>query len=824
MELYRGRPMAIIGSCALAAALLGWYLVGWAKLAIAALLCFALAVAVILRHRRRISGRAFATLSLCMLASACVLCRAYAYYDIDHLGSRSLCDSEHSFYLIVDERNYATSYSSKYTVRVRQIDGSEPRRTLNAYLLCESGADIEPGELIYCHATPGSFESYGGYSAERMALADGITMTLTMNGSAVVVGDLTRGGNLDLLSACRRLNTRLSVKLGEAVGGDAGALASAMLLGDRGGIDEALSRDFSRAGISHLLALSGLHLSVMAGGVELLLSRFRMPRTLRIRLMSAFLIFYLILTGLRFSAIRSAIMLFILYAAYYGGADGDGVSSVFLAATLILIESPYAVINIGFVLSFAATLGITLLVPQYDRYFNKKEKDAAPTSRGWRRVRQFAVKAGSLLLTGLAANCFTAIVIWWVFGEISVAAPLTNLCLTPLSAPFLYASALCLILSPVPVFGNIAAVCVRLLARLFINASAWVAAQPWAAVSLEYDFVPYIMIPAAVLTVILLAVRLKRRAICMLPAAAAAVCFTLCFFAVGGAGRQTEIEVGYIRSSQNDAIYAVCGTGAVLIDIGNGSYAPMGNAYAAAHDAAAVEIDAMVLTHYNKRHVSTVWNICGSETVRRLWLPMPQDSDEFGSFMLICEAAELRGVSCSLYEYGTPLAVFGDAVLTVDRYAPLGRSAVPPIGVELYCGERGNSLRYLTSSAWESESFAMSLSEPAAEGESDGKKDGTAGGDRGARACDSLIIGAYGTDVKTPPPQVLFSSAGRVIFGRLSALEASVGGGTLPADTKYITVCPEHWRAARRRVSILTKAQPPAEIKFTNITKNIEMC
>ncbi len=791
MELYRGRPMAVIGSCALLAAILGWYLAGWAKLAIASLLCFAFSAAVILRHYHRISVRAFVSLSLSMLAAACVLCRAYVYYDIDYLGSRSLCDSEHSFYLIVDERNYATSYSSKYTVRVTDMDGRSPRRQLHAYLSCDYAADIEPGELIYCHATFESFADSGSYNAERMALADGITVNLVMNGSAVVVGDITDGRGFDFISVCRRIASRLSVILAEAVGGDEGALASAMLLGDRSGIDEAVSRNFSRAGISHLLALSGLHLSVMAGGVALLISRFRLPRTVRILSVSSFLVFFLILTGLHFSAIRSAVMLFVLYCSYYIGADCDGVSSVFFASTLILIESPYAVINIGFVLSFAATLGITLLLPHYNRYCNKIDRENfVARSRGGQRVHRVCVKAGALFLTGLAANIFTSVVIWWVFGEISVAAPLTNMCLTPLAAPFLYASAICLILSSVPMLGNIAALCVRIIAKIILAVSAWVAELPFVVVSLEYDFVPYIAIPAAIVTVVLLTVRLRRRAFCLLPAAAAVMCFAICLFTAGGVGREAGIEVGYIRATQNDAIYAVCGSGAVIIDIGNGSYAPIGNAFSAAHDSAAVEADAMVLTHYNKRHISTVWRICGSETVRRLWLPIPQNSDDFGCFVLIKEAAEARGVSCSLYEYGAPLTFFGNAELTVCRFASLDRSAVPLLSVELDCGERGDSVLYLTSSAWESENFSLSR------GGDGNDADGS---------CD-VIVGAYGPSVKTAPPTTLLVSGKRVIFGSVSALEASIKDGTLPATFEYITVCPEQWSAPLRKMSILTKA------------------
>lgn len=264
MELFHGRPMVFIGSAAIAAALCGWYFDGCTKLILAATVLSAFVLCALLRIFGKFSRRHTVTLLLGFAAAFCVLLRAYAYFDVQYLGSVSLCDSEHDIYMTVEERMTSGAVGTHYRVKIESIDGKTPSRTTRARLECAYSAAYRPGNQLFLRTAPVRFEKTALYDGERAALAAGVTMRLYTEDDCTVVSDRIADG---IFASLRRFSSRLAFRLSDGVGGDEGALAAAMLLGRRDGLSDAVSRDFSRAGLSHLLALSGLHLSIVAGSV-----------------------------------------------------------------------------------------------------------------------------------------------------------------------------------------------------------------------------------------------------------------------------------------------------------------------------------------------------------------------------------------------------------------------------------------------------------------------------------------------------------------------------------------------------------------------------
>lgn len=123
MELFHGRPMVFIGGAAIAAALCGWYFDGCIKLVLAAAVLSAFVLCALLRIFGKLSRRHTVTLLLGFAAAFCVLLRAYAYFDLQYLGSESLCDSEHDIYMTVEERMTSGAVGTRYRVKIESIDG-----------------------------------------------------------------------------------------------------------------------------------------------------------------------------------------------------------------------------------------------------------------------------------------------------------------------------------------------------------------------------------------------------------------------------------------------------------------------------------------------------------------------------------------------------------------------------------------------------------------------------------------------------------------------------------------------------------------------------
>lgn len=158
----------------------------------------------------------------------------------------------------------------------------------------------------------------------------------------------------------QEMNHFLIMELGE----DDGALISAMLLGEKSGLKEEDKNLYQRSGISHILAISGLHLMLLGMGVfrvlKVILGCSKRVAAISIILMSIYCIF----TGNSISTIRATIMFALSLIAPILGRSYDSLSALGLAAILQLFINPYVLNNSGFLLSFLAVIGVTFLAPK----------------------------------------------------------------------------------------------------------------------------------------------------------------------------------------------------------------------------------------------------------------------------------------------------------------------------------------------------------------------------------------------------------------------------------------------------------------------------
>lgn len=143
---------------------------------------------------------------------------------------------------------------------------------------------------------------------------------------------------------------------------DAGTI-SAMILGEMALLDEETKELYQESGISHILSISGLNVSLLGITLFTLLRSIGVPYFLSTAL-SVFILFsYGILTNFSVSTNRAVVMLVILMMAGLIGRTYDILSATSLSAIIILIQSPMQILNAGFLLSFGAILGIAIIYP-----------------------------------------------------------------------------------------------------------------------------------------------------------------------------------------------------------------------------------------------------------------------------------------------------------------------------------------------------------------------------------------------------------------------------------------------------------------------------
>ncbi len=213
-----------------------------------------------------------------------------------------------------------------------------------------------------------------------------------------------------------QLREGISSRIGLLFSSHAG-VATGMLLGDKGGIGQELLTSFDHVGILHLLAISGLHVSVLAGALSLLFRRGKWSRFIAVAL---FLLLYAGLTNFSPSVIRAGTMLLCAILAVPLGRRADPPSSLALAFVAILLLQPRALFYTGFQLSFAAVYGLILLTPSFMRLFKYV----------WRPV-------ASLLSASMAVLISTAPIMALHFGRVQLMSLITNLLVLPLVPLFL---------------------------------------------------------------------------------------------------------------------------------------------------------------------------------------------------------------------------------------------------------------------------------------------------------------------------------------------------------------------------------------------------
>jgi competence protein ComEC len=148
-------------------------------------------------------------------------------------------------------------------------------------------------------------------------------------------------------------------------------LLTGMLLGEKSFIPSHLKEVFTEAGIMHILAVSGLHVGIIAMALLAFLSILRLPKKLKLLTLILILIIYASITGFRPSVLRATIMFILLIGGKLINRSRNLNISLFFAAFLILLANPLILYDAGFLLSFIVTFFIINLSPILQGLFSK---------------------------------------------------------------------------------------------------------------------------------------------------------------------------------------------------------------------------------------------------------------------------------------------------------------------------------------------------------------------------------------------------------------------------------------------------------------------
>ncbi|MBR6766583.1 MAG: DNA internalization-related competence protein ComEC/Rec2, partial [Clostridia bacterium] len=320
-----------------------------------------------------------------------------------------------------------------FLFRTDTVDGVSEDSTIRLYLRGEPDAlnAIEYGQTLSVTghiwapdaiSNPDQFD-FGAYLSEN---------GMSAYGTAKIE-------DISILS-CKRDFNSVVIGIRSALSGridrlfpDNAAIVKALVLADRSEIEDDIRDSFSKTGVTHLICISGMHVSVLAMAMLFVLRRM-MPRSYAISITFLMLAAYGVLIGFTASFVRALIMFIIFSCAPAAGYPSDGITRLMCAMLLTLMVEPRQISDAGFVLSYSATAGIILLCPPLNELLGITEQlhDKPPKRRLFRLLRRIYLYFPRLLCATLAAQLAALPAVIANFGVQSIVSVPVNLVCVPL--------------------------------------------------------------------------------------------------------------------------------------------------------------------------------------------------------------------------------------------------------------------------------------------------------------------------------------------------------------------------------------------------------
>lgn len=244
---------------------------------------------------------------------------------------------------------------------LKDLSGDSPPGKAALCYLKSGQAEPEMGSVVTVEGSyrafeqasnPGQFDSYSYY------LISGISYSLNQ----AIILEKTVGYN-KMEEALYRFKKFLSAKISEHFPEKESALMKAILLGEKGELDRDLKELYQRNGIAHILAISGLHVSMIGMGLYHLLRKCGVPMKVSAMAAAFLLLLYGMMTGFSVSALRAILMFSLHMLAVVFERSYDMLTALSVAAAALLIGQPLYLSHSGFVFSFGCVLGIGVLTP-----------------------------------------------------------------------------------------------------------------------------------------------------------------------------------------------------------------------------------------------------------------------------------------------------------------------------------------------------------------------------------------------------------------------------------------------------------------------------
>lgn len=505
------------------------------------------------------------------------------------------------------------SYETDYGCVVEGI-GELNNRIYTMRIYLPKKADIAPGDTLTARFLLRSTLP-GGSADSSYHFSDGVFLSA----KAFRMPDLIKAEQLPWYGYPAWMRQTIKNALSEVFPTDTSGFAIALLIGDTDAIDYETDISFKLSGISHIIAVSGFHVTVLFSLVYLLLGK---KRFLGAAVGIPVLFFFAAVAGFSPSIMRACLMHSLMIVGLLFDKDYDPPTALGFAVLVMLIANPCTVTNVGFQLSVGCMVGILVFAGPIKQWIMERKTFARIKGKRKKIVAGFAVSVGMSVGSAIVVTPLCA----YYFGMVSLVSVLTNLLTTWIITLIFYGVMLAfvaaLIWTPI---GSIVGWIVAWPIRYVLLAARCMAAFPLAAVYMDSIYMVLWLLFAYILLGVFL---LSKRKPILMTACCAVITLCIALTASWVPPRMDECRVTVLDVGQGQCILLQSNGKTFMVDCGGDSDTQAANIAAKALLGQGVYcLDGLILTHYDSDHAAGAQYLLSRVSADVLYLPNCADAD-----------------------------------------------------------------------------------------------------------------------------------------------------------------------------------------------------
>ena len=536
----------------------------------------------------------------------------------------------------------------------------------------DQGAELRPGDRIETVTHCALADQASSGEEITYYTAKGIFLT----GQAYGRLEVERPDQIPLRDWPAYWSQALKESISQAFPDDVSGLVQALVTGNRDNLSDPFTTSLQRAGLSHTVAVSGMHLAFLAGLLSMLFGGWRRLASL---VTIPVTILFTLTAGCTPSVVRAAVMILLLHIGPLFYRERDEFTSLGGALLLLLLYNPFSAAHIGLQLSFAAVAGIFLCAqPLQTALMARIPFRPAKRWTFWWAIQLVPKFIVSTFCATLGASVFTVPLSAIYFQSVSLIAPLSNL-LTLWAVGILFGAGVLIgtLGVFVPELAALVALPIAPLGRYLNAVIDGLSSLTFSAVTTQSVYYRAWLVLVYLILILIPILPGKKRWIIPTCCGVTTLCLAMLLNAWSfwwGSGAITVLDVG-----QGQSVLVRSGQFLCLVDCGGDSYDSAGDIAADfLGDYGVGRLDLLVLTHFHADHANGVAQLLKRVQVDTFAIP-PATGEEEPLREEILSAAQEKGVE--VLEVGEDTLLTLDQDRTVQLYAPLGAGETNEAGL-----------------------------------------------------------------------------------------------------------------------------------------------